>query len=162
MNRSLLALAALALAALPASAVAQDSCSAGTVAFITKNTRERTELDSAVAVSGLGSEIQRVIEPTELAEKPELRNASAVSRTMQRNFPSNTNALPDAASVMLLMRIDERGVVTHASASRDVPDQGFNAAAVAVARSMRFRPAKYEGCEIPAWILLPISFSAHR
>lgn len=161
-----LALTALLLAALPGRATAQDStrvaCSAGTTGFVSENARERTELATAVAASGAGGPIAEIVDLVERADRPRLRNGRTVAQLLEQNYPEALRDAGVAGEVTLLLKIDEKGAVSHLTVQRSARDPQFNDAAMGVARGMLFRPGQHRGCAIPTWVLIPITFSVGR
>lgn len=120
--------------------------------------RERDQMAATIAASGAGVGVRRWVEITNGADKPSLRNRSVVGRALEANYPPGAWQAGREGDVTLLMRIDETGVVSHASLVESSRLPEFENAALAVAQAMIFRPAKYGGCTVPVWVQLPIHF----
>lgn len=91
--------------------------------------------------------------------EPALRNAREVERVIRATYPRELRAAGVSGVVQLRLRIAPNGrpdSVTVVQSSHP----GFDSAAVAVARRMRFRPAEMEGRPVAAWVELPITFEA--
>ena len=148
--------------AAPAAAqeAAPSACSSGTAAFVAQSERERSELAAAVAASGHANETLNVVNPVGRRGKLRLRNRHSVAQLLEQNYPPTLRDAGVSGDVTLLVKIGESGNVAYLSVFRSAPDEAFNAAALAVVRQMLFDPAQHDGCTVPAWTLIPVSFRA--
>lgn len=116
-----------------------------------------TPQPSAPGTGAQTAEPGRVYDVTEVTAKPELINRATVARALEENYPAG---LRDAGargtvSVRMLIGIDGRTsshVVTRSA------EPGFNAAALAVMRVMRFSPGRVGGVPVPVRVELPVTF----
>ncbi len=62
------------------------------------------------------------------------------------------------AQVVLLIQVDEEGVPRQVRVAEGSGDRHLDALAVFAGRQMRFRPARYKGQAVPAWVQVPVAF----
>ncbi|UCF20092.1 MAG: TonB family protein [Gemmatimonadota bacterium] len=62
------------------------------------------------------------------------------------------------AQVVLLIEVDEEGVPRQVRVAEGSGDRHLDALAVLAGRQMRFRPARYQGRPVSAWVQMPVSF----
>jgi TonB family protein len=90
---------------------------------------------------------------------PELANGGAVERALRKHYPPQARDRGESGTVMLRFRVLANGSVDSASVAvegSDAPE--FADAAMAVARMMRFRPARTRQGPVAAWVQQPITF----
>lgn len=92
--------------------------------------------------------------------KPTLINRSQVSRALARNYPPNLRAAGIGGRVMVFVLVDERGAVTRTQVRESSGNVQLDAAALAVARVMRFKPARDRDGAREVWIAMPIVFQS--
>jgi TonB family protein len=62
------------------------------------------------------------------------------------------------AQILLLLQVDEEGVPRQVRVAEGSGDRHLDALAAFAGRQMRFRPARYQGRPVPAWVQVPVSF----
>jgi TonB family protein len=87
-----------------------------------------------------------------------LVNRPQVSRALVRNYPPQLRNDGVAGMVVVAARVDENGSVVLAEVVRPSGYREFDVAARAVVRVMRFQPAVFQRCRIPALTRIPITF----
>ncbi|MGH7483639.1 MAG: TonB family protein [Longimicrobiales bacterium] len=99
---------------------------------------------------------------TPFTKRPELANRSEVQDALQRHYPPLLKDAGIGGTTMVWFLIDETGevVVTRVKESSGVAE--LDAAALAVARTMRFAPAENHGVPTRVWVALPIVFEVRR
>jgi TonB family protein len=97
---------------------------------------------------------------TQVDVGPELTNRAEVGRALVRSYPPLLRDAGIGGSTLIWFLIEEDGTVrdTELAASSGYP--ALDEAAVQVARSMRFTPARKDGRSITAWVQIPIVFTA--
>jgi len=63
---------------------------------------------------------------------------------------------------LLLVRVDEEGVVDSVAVERSSGHAAFDSAAVAGARGLRFRPGRKGDERVSLWVRLPVKFTRAR
>ena len=105
-------------------------------------------------------DLDAAVEFTPFTVAPQLRNRAEVGKVLERTYPSLLRDSGIGGTVVLWVQVDEQGNVlqarVHESSSRDALD----AAAVNVARTMRFTPALNRDVKVKVWIQIPVVFRA--
>ena len=92
-------------------------------------------------------------------EQPRLVNASAVARTLMREYPPELRQMGATGTVTLRFRVRADGTVERQTMEVvSATDSRFGEAARRVALSMRFRPARLDHQPVPVWVTLPVNF----
>lgn len=90
---------------------------------------------------------------------PALRNPGLVMRALQRRYPTALRDLGIGGTTQVTLHICDRGTVLAAilaqSSGRELLDQ----AALKVAKTIRFVPARLEGEAVSVWVTFPITFT---
>lgn len=63
---------------------------------------------------------------------------------------------------VLSIRVNEQGRVDSVKVDTAAPHPGFDSAAVAGTRELRFAPATRGGTPVPRWVVLPVEFQIQR
>jgi TonB family protein len=90
--------------------------------------------------------------------KPNLLNRNEVSRALVRHYPPMLRDAGVGGTVLTWVFVDERGTVAKAEVRTSSGNGELDRAALAVARVMRFSPARDRDREVGVWIQLPIVF----
>jgi protein TonB len=91
--------------------------------------------------------------------EPSLVHPQIVRRPDVRGFfPPVARRLNKSATVLMSLRIDERGEVAEVERVGPEAGFGFDQAAVAVARATAWTPATRGGVPIEAWVELKLEF----
>lgn len=90
--------------------------------------------------------------------KPVLINRNVVQRALVREYPRELSSVGVGGIVQVWVQIDEQGAVTRALVKQTSSSAPLDAAALRVARIMRFTPAEKQGRKTAVWISLPIVF----
>jgi TonB family protein len=88
-------------------------------------------------------------------EMPQVRNAGALRREMNRLYPAELRARRISAQVHVRFRVDAQGVPGTFRVTRS-SDPRFDAVSVEALPVLRFRPAKVDGKPVPVWVELPL------
>jgi TonB family protein len=92
--------------------------------------------------------------------KPELLNRNDVAKALVRNYPPQLRSAGIGGKVLLWMFVDQNGQTAKTQVRTSSGNTELDSAALAVARSMRWSPAR-NGDEVAAvWIMVPIVFKA--
>jgi len=92
-------------------------------------------------------------------EQPRLVNASAVARTLIREYPPELRQTGATGTVTLRFRVLPDGTVDRQTMEiMSATDRRFGEAARRVALSMRFRPARLDRQPVAVWVTLPVNF----
>ena len=92
--------------------------------------------------------------------KPELLNRADVSRALVQNYPKDMRESGAGGVVLTWVYLNDAGVVEKAQVKTTSGSAELDAAALAVARVMKFSPARNRDAAVPVWIALPITFRA--
>jgi len=90
---------------------------------------------------------------------PRLANAREVNRTLQDLYPTELKDAGVGGMANVWLFIDEGGAVQEAELSRSSGADEIDAAAIEVARTMRFEPARNRDKAVAVWVQIPITFS---
>lgn len=88
-----------------------------------------------------------------------MRNRQVVGRALEENYPAILRDAGRAGSANILAHVDVNGTVTSTRVLQSAGGLEFAAASQRVVQQMRFYPAHYEGCRLPAIVRLPVTFS---
>lgn len=91
---------------------------------------------------------------------PQLRNTSVVQEALTREYPPLLRDAGIGGQALVHVLVDAEGAVTDARVSRESGHAALDAAALRVARTFRFAPARNGDEPVPVWIALPIRFQA--
>ena len=94
--------------------------------------------------------------------KPRLLNAGAVQQLLATLYPP---ALRDAGlggQTEVAFLVDTRGEVSSVVLVRSSRYHDLDLATISVVKGMRFRPAAEDGCPVPYFSLVPISWTLER
>ncbi|HEY8483268.1 MAG TPA: M56 family metallopeptidase [Longimicrobiales bacterium] len=90
--------------------------------------------------------------------EPVLQNREEVATALARAYPRRLREAGIGGSVVIWFNIDERGEVRQVQIKHGSGIAELDAAALEVARVMRFSPALYYDTPVPVWIQIPIVF----
>lgn len=90
--------------------------------------------------------------------KPTLLNRDEVARALVKNYPPDLRAVGVGGTVLTWVFVDERGGIAEVQVKESSGNDQLDRAALAVARVMRFTPARNHKMAVPVWIALPIVF----
>ncbi|MGH7503217.1 MAG: M56 family metallopeptidase [Longimicrobiales bacterium] len=96
---------------------------------------------------------------TPFTEAPRLLNEPEIARELQRNYPPLLRDAGIVGQVVLWFQIDASGRVVRTLLQRSSSHPSLDDAAIRVAESMRFAPAKNRDEPVGAWVQIPIRFS---
>jgi TonB family protein len=91
--------------------------------------------------------------------KPVILNRDQVGRALVTNYPPEMRNAGIGGEVQIWLFVNENGEVQKSSVRISSGHPELDAAAVEVARVMRFTPARNKDVPVPVWISLPIVFS---
>jgi TonB family protein len=109
-----------------------------------------------VAAAQRNAELPRF---TPFTEPPRLLNRPEIGRALEQNYPPLLRDAGIGGQVMLWFNIDERGRVARAVLQRSSNYPALDDAAIRVAESMRFTPAKNRQDPVSVWVQIPIRFA---
>lgn len=95
---------------------------------------------------------------TPMTVTPSLLNAPEVQQALIREYPAVLRDAGIGGAPVLWIHIGESGVVDDARIQETSGFEALDAAAMAVARGMRFSPAYYGAQVTAAWVQIPIPF----
>lgn len=90
---------------------------------------------------------------------PRLENAREVSRTLQALYPAELKEAGVGGVANVWLFIDETGAVQDAQLNRSSGVDQIDAAALELARTMLFEPARNRDKAVAVWVAIPVSFS---
>jgi TonB family protein len=90
--------------------------------------------------------------------RPELVNRPQIARELVAKYPPELRKRGISGSVLVLVLVDENGVVLETDIKKGGGYIEFDRAAHDVARSMRFTPAFYRGLPVRVWTQIPLMF----
>ena len=90
---------------------------------------------------------------------PEVIDRGEMSRILMSAYPANLRDSGIGGTVVLLMLVDETGVVADVRVRDSSGSAQLDRAAAGAASRVRFLPAVHEDCRIPVWIAFPVSFA---
>ena len=97
---------------------------------------------------------------TPMTVRPELLNRPDVQQALVRNYPPLLRDAGIGGSPTVHFFIDETGEVRRLMLSRSSGYPALDEAALAVARVMRFSPAKNRDRDVAVWVEIPIIFTS--
>jgi TonB family protein len=97
---------------------------------------------------------------TPYTEKPELRNGEETARALQRNYPPLLRDAGIGGTATVWFLIDEEGVVVRSELAKTSGYEALDVAALTVAETMEFLPARNRGEPVLVWVQIPVSFSS--
>lgn len=121
-------------------------------------TREE-RLKTAALSSGEGEEGDKP-RFTPFDRRPDLLNRAEVVVALERAYPPLLRQAGIGGTTYAWISIDERGQVTNAVVSRSSGHEEIDAAALKVARILKFTPAGRKGENVAVMIELPFTFRA--
>lgn len=89
---------------------------------------------------------------------PKLRNAEVVQRALQVAYPRDLRDAGVGGRAVLWVRVDASGQVERVRVRTSTGRDALDRAAVEVARSMEFSPARNDGEPTPVWVTQPVTF----
>lgn len=95
---------------------------------------------------------------TPMTERPQLMNTREVQQELQRHYPPLLRDAGIGATAKVWFFIDATGAVQDVRISRTSGYDALDQAALRVARTMEFSPARNRGEPVPVWVALDISF----
>jgi len=110
---------------------------------------------AGVRDGGVAPDAEPVYVPRD--QEPVLTNRTEIVRLMQENYAEFRDA-GEEGRVTLSMFVDERGRVTSTRVTQSSGRADMDEAAIEVARSARFQPARRGDDAIGVWIVLPFEF----
>lgn len=93
---------------------------------------------------------------------PELVNRADVVAALETNYPPLLRAAGIGGQVLVWFFIDETGTVRKTAINRSSGHDALDQAALSVAQTMRFEPAKNRDEEVAVWVAIPLVFSADQ
>jgi protein TonB len=83
-----------------------------------------------------------------------------VQRALESNYPPLLRDAGIGGETLVWFLIDDSGEVADLRINRSSGKPALDDAALAVARTMRFTPARNRGVAVPVWVAIPIVFTA--
>jgi protein TonB len=111
-----------------------------------------------VAAPGNGIEVPFMRDPTYYPAK-QLDAYPRPLTQIKLDYPASAVAAKVDGRVLVLLMIDEFGVVNEASVVESQPDGFFEDAALEVLRAARFTPAQKQGRPVKSRVLLQVNYS---
>jgi TonB family protein len=107
---------------------------------------------------------ERIAEPegSGPTRRPELRNRSAVTSTLQRMYPRHLRNAGIGGTPVVWLYVSETGEILEIQLFRSGGLCEIDRTALDVARTMQFRPALSEGTPVAVWVEVPLTFDARR
>ncbi len=96
---------------------------------------------------------------TPYTEKPEILNRAQVAEALVREYPPLLRDAGIGGTTLVWFFIDETGAVARTRLGQSSGHRELDAAALRVAQSVRFRPARNRGEPVSVWVALPITFT---
>ncbi len=115
----------------------------------------------AAASPGGGASLAELArEPTftPFTQAPEVTNRSAVAEALEREYPALLRDAGVEGRALVHILIDPQGSVHAVEIADPSGHPALDDAALRVARSMTFAPARRDGDAVPVWIQIPLSF----
>jgi TonB family protein len=94
--------------------------------------------------------------------QPVLQNRREVGAALEGEYPPLLKQSGIGGVVNVWLYIDDEGAVSEVEINQGSGYDALDAAALAVARAMRFTPASNRGEPTPVWISIPITFTVGR
>lgn len=96
----------------------------------------------------------------EFTEEPRLLNEAEIGRLLDRRYPPLLKNAGVGGQVMLWFHIDAQGRVARTVLQRSSHYPALDDAAIRIAESMRFAPARNGDDPVSVWVQIPITFGA--
>lgn len=152
------------LPALAATLLVISACSEAPTAPVVPEAAPTPPTDAApVAEANTGNEANTGDETPRFVPydtPPRLRNAREVSRTLQELYPAELKEAGVGGMANVWLFIDETGIVQDAQLNRSSGVDEIDAAALELAGTMDFEPARNRDRAVAVWVAIPITFSA--
>ncbi len=115
---------------------------------------------AAAAPGGGASLAELAREPTftPFTQAPEVTNRGAVAEALEREYPALLRDAGVEGRALVHILIDAQGAVHAVEIADPSGHPALDDAALRVARSMTFAPARRDGDAVPVWIQIPLSF----
>jgi TonB family protein len=95
---------------------------------------------------------------TPMAEAPQILNAGEIQRALEGAYPAELRDRGVGGTVLLHFYVEANGRVARALVNETSGHPQLDQAALRIASTYRFTPARNRGESVPVWILLPITF----
>lgn len=95
---------------------------------------------------------------TPMTVRPQLRNEAEVTEALARNYPRLLRDAGIGGTARVWLYIDEQGRVRRAQLNESSGYDPMDEAALRVAATMEFTPARNDGERVPVWLVVPITF----
>jgi protein TonB len=105
-----------------------------------------------------GAGAEHVFTPFTVA--PELRNRAEVGRALQHSYPVLLRDAGIGGEVLVWLLIDTSGNVMRADVKQSSGHTALDDAALKVALTMKFTPARNRDQAVQVWVAVPVSFTA--
>jgi TonB family protein len=92
---------------------------------------------------------------------PELTNRDEITRLLVRQYPPLLRDAGIGGRVLVWVFIDDKGAVLKTQVKAGSGYDALDQAALAVASSMKFRPAMNRDKHVPVWVEIPVVFTAN-
>jgi TonB family protein len=92
---------------------------------------------------------------------PELTNREAITALLVRNYPPLLRDAGIGGKVLVWVFINDKGEVQNTRVKEGSGYDALDQAALAVAASMKFRPAMNRDKHVPVWVEIPVVFTAN-
>lgn len=89
---------------------------------------------------------------------PELQNAKVVRAAMEDRYPADLKNDWKGGTAEVALYVCDRGTVRAAVLRKSSGHEELDAAALSVAQTMAFEPAKHKGNSVGVWVTYPITF----
>lgn len=99
---------------------------------------------------------------TPMTVRPQLRNAAEVKQNLMRHYPPLLRDAGIGGTAMVWFFIEEDGTVGNVAIAESSGHAALDEAALAVARTMSFTPAKNGDEPVPVWVALEITFEVEQ
>lgn len=97
---------------------------------------------------------------TPYTEAPSLTNQEVVTAALQAAYPPLLRDAGIGGTANVWFLVDEEGRVVRIQIARTSGHEALDQAALAVARTMEFKPARNRGEKVRAWMQVPIRFAS--
>lgn len=112
------------------------------------------------------AEGQEPEEPDARWFRPRLQNQDEISRLLEERYPPYLREMRIGGTTNVWVFVETDGHVSKVRINKSSGFDGFDQAALGIARSMDFVPAvkavPEERCAIPVWVALNLTFSVER
>lgn len=97
---------------------------------------------------------------TPFDQAPVPTDLAGVAAELRRHYPPMLREAGIGGTAQVWLFVDETGAVTNTRLRGSSGHEALDEAALRVAETMRFQPARNEGADVAVWIALPMQFSA--